>query len=31
MVWRAGLEGWKQASELPELASILGSVPPPLM
>jgi membrane protease subunit (stomatin/prohibitin family) len=28
-VWRSGLDGWKQASQLPELASIIASVPPP--
>jgi membrane protease subunit (stomatin/prohibitin family) len=28
-VWRSGMAGWVAASEVPEMASILGSVPPP--
>ena len=28
-VWRAGQNGWKQATEIPELASLLASAPPP--
>ncbi len=30
LVWKAGMENWKPAAEVPELASLLGSVPPPL-
>ncbi|MFB8790099.1 MAG: DUF4339 domain-containing protein [Potamolinea sp.] len=29
LVWTAGQNGWKQALEVPELSSLLGSVPPP--
>ena len=28
-VWRAGQNGWKQAADIAELASLLASVPPP--
>ena len=28
-VWRAGMAGWQQAVELPELVSLLASAPPP--
>jgi len=28
-VWRAGFDGWKLASQVPELASLLATVPPP--
>jgi membrane protease subunit (stomatin/prohibitin family) len=28
-VWKAGMAGWLPASQVPELASILASVPPP--
>lgn len=28
-VWRNGLDGWQRASDVPELASLLASVPPP--
>jgi membrane protease subunit (stomatin/prohibitin family) len=28
-VWRAGMEGWKRATEVAELASLLGTLPPP--
>lgn len=28
-VWRAGQDGWKYASEVPDLGSLLASVPPP--
>ena len=28
-VWRNGLDGWKRASEVPELAPLVSSVPPP--
>lgn len=28
-VWKAGFSGWKQASEVPELSSLLSSLPPP--
>jgi membrane protease subunit (stomatin/prohibitin family) len=28
-VWRAGMEGWQRAAEVPELAPLLASVPPP--
>nr|WP_290228184.1 SPFH domain-containing protein [Trichocoleus desertorum] len=27
-VWRSGMEGWKLATELPELAAVLASIPP---
>ena len=30
-VWRSGMAGWIAASEVPEMVSILGSVPPPPM
>lgn len=30
LVWREGLEDWKQAGQVPELADVLRSVPPPL-
>lgn len=30
LVWMAGWDGWKKASEAPQLAAVLGSVPPPL-
>ncbi len=30
-VWRSGMAGWVAASEVPEMVSILGSVPPPPM
>ena len=30
-VWRSGMTGWIIASEVPEMISILGSVPPPPM
>ena len=29
LVWKAGMASWAAASTLPELASILGAVPPP--
>ena len=29
-VWSPGNEGWRRAGEVPELAGVLGSVPPPL-
>ncbi len=29
LVWTAGQNGWKQAAEVPELSSLLASVPPP--
>lgn len=29
MVWRAGFDGWKLASQVPELASLLATLPPP--
>jgi hypothetical protein len=29
-VWSPGSEGWRRAAEVPELAAILGQVPPPL-
>jgi membrane protease subunit (stomatin/prohibitin family) len=28
-VWRTGMAGWQRAEEVPDLASVLGSVPPP--
>lgn len=28
-VWKAGFDTWKQVAEVPELLSMLGSVPPP--
>nr|MDT0660143.1 SPFH domain-containing protein [Micromonospora sp. DSM 115978] len=30
LVWRAGMAAWTPAGEVPELAALLGSVPPPL-
>uniref|UniRef100_UPI001BCEFC1A SPFH domain-containing protein n=1 Tax=Rhizomonospora bruguierae TaxID=1581705 RepID=UPI001BCEFC1A len=30
LVWRAGMAQWQPAGQLPELASVLASVPPPL-
>ncbi|MGW5668933.1 SPFH domain-containing protein [Micromonospora sp. NPDC003776] len=30
LVWRAGMAQWLPASQVPELASVLASVPPPL-
>jgi len=30
LVWKAGMAAWAAASTVPELASILGSVPPPI-
>ncbi|MFN8076353.1 MAG: SPFH domain-containing protein [Kineosporiaceae bacterium] len=30
LVWRQGMAAWTEASAVPELASVLGSVPPPL-
>lgn len=30
LVWRAGMANWVPASEVPELASILASTPPPI-
>ncbi|WP_233558815.1 SPFH domain-containing protein [Micromonospora radicis] len=30
LVWRAGMTQWQPAGQLPELASVLASVPPPL-
>jgi membrane protease subunit (stomatin/prohibitin family) len=27
-VWRAGMEGWSRAAEVPELAAILAAIPP---
>jgi hypothetical protein len=30
LVWKAGMANWQPAGELPELAALLASVPPPL-
>jgi hypothetical protein len=30
LVWKAGMAAWTPAGELPELAALLASVPPPL-
>ncbi|RLQ05370.1 SPFH domain-containing protein [Micromonospora sp. BL1] len=30
LVWRAGMAQWQQAGQVPELAPVLASVPPPL-
>lgn len=30
LVWREGMNNWRPASELPELNSVFGSVPPPI-
>lgn len=30
LVWRSGMAQWTPAAEVPELAGVLGSVPPPL-
>jgi len=30
LVWKAGMAAWTPASQVPEVASVLGSVPPPL-
>jgi membrane protease subunit (stomatin/prohibitin family) len=30
-VWRAGFENWTKAADVPDLAALLGSVPPPPM
>jgi len=30
LVWKTGMAGWEQAEQLPELAALLSSVPPPL-
>ncbi|WP_433533206.1 SPFH domain-containing protein [Micromonospora sp. CA-263727] len=30
LVWRAGMAQWQPAGQLPEIASVLASVPPPL-
>ncbi len=27
--WRAGMEGWQRAADIPELASLLSTLPPP--
>lgn len=29
LVWTAGQNGWKQAAEVPEISSLIASVPPP--
>lgn len=29
LVWKAGMQGWAAASTVPDLAGVLGSVPPP--
>lgn len=29
LVWKAGMQGWAAANTVPELAQVLGSVPPP--
>jgi membrane protease subunit (stomatin/prohibitin family) len=30
LVWKAGMPEWKRAGDVPEVAGVLGSVPPPL-
>lgn len=30
LVWRAGMSSWSAASDVPEVAALLGAVPPPL-
>ena len=30
MVWSPGMEGWKAAGDVPELAALFAQVPPPL-
>jgi len=30
LVWKAGMSGWVKASEVPELAPVFASVPPPI-
>ncbi|NED54083.1 DUF4339 domain-containing protein, partial [Micromonospora aurantiaca] len=30
LVWRAGMAQWQPAGQVPELAPVLASVPPPL-
>ena len=30
LVWKAGMAQWVKASEVPELAAMFASVPPPL-
>lgn len=30
LVWKPGMDNWKKISEVPELAGIIGSIPPPL-
>jgi membrane protease subunit (stomatin/prohibitin family) len=30
LVWKNGMPGWSAASQVPELASLFGNVPPPL-
>ncbi|QSB06914.1 SPFH domain-containing protein [Natronoglycomyces albus] len=30
LVWKNGMDGWKAAGEVPELANLFGSTPPPL-
>lgn len=30
LVWRSGMAGWQPAADVPEVAAVLGSTPPPL-
>jgi len=30
LVWKTGMPGWEPAGQLPELAALLSSMPPPL-
>jgi hypothetical protein len=30
LMWTAGMSGWTQASQIPELGALFGSVPPPI-
>jgi hypothetical protein len=30
LVWRAGMAAWTPAAQVPEVAAVLGAVPPPL-
>jgi len=30
LVWKAGMSGWTAAKDVPEVAAVLGAVPPPL-
>ena len=30
LVWAPGMDGWKAAGEVPDLAAVFASVPPPI-